>query len=122
MYPVTLYPQLSEDICQCPDLNPGDLSSFLVINPTIVHQATATLDHVMQSYFSDGIVAKSQGSTSWNSMFSILPCKDGFIQISLFYQWETLVEWLDDEGLAGDLTDKKWQEEDNERSCRRIPK
>jgi crotonobetainyl-CoA:carnitine CoA-transferase CaiB-like acyl-CoA transferase len=28
--------------------------------------------------------------------------------LSLFQQWETLVEWLDSEGMAEDLTGKKW--------------
>jgi crotonobetainyl-CoA:carnitine CoA-transferase CaiB-like acyl-CoA transferase len=27
------------------------------------------------------------------------------------YQWETLVEWLDSEGMAKDLTEKKWLDE-----------
>ena len=26
-------------------------------------------------------------------------------------QWETLVEWLDSEGLASDLTEERWQDE-----------
>jgi crotonobetainyl-CoA:carnitine CoA-transferase CaiB-like acyl-CoA transferase len=28
----------------------------------------------------------------------------------LFLHWETLVEWLDSEGMAEDLADKKWQD------------
>jgi len=28
--------------------------------------------------------------------------------LSLFQQWETLVAWLDAEGMAEDLTDEKW--------------
>ena len=44
--------------------------------------------------------------------FAIFPCKDGYILLSLFYQWETLVEWLASEGMAEDLTDKKWRDRD----------
>ena len=40
------------------------------------------------------------------------PCKDGYISLSLFYQWQTLVEWLASEGMAEDLTDEKWQDRD----------
>ena len=68
----------------------------------------ATLDHVLVRYFSEGVIAKRQGSLHWNNAFRIFPCQDGYILLSLFQQWETLVEWLDSEGMAEDLTDKKW--------------
>ena len=68
----------------------------------------ATLDHVLVRYFYEGVVAKRQGSLHWNSAFRIFPCRDGYILLSLFHQWETLVEWLEAEGMAEDLTDKKW--------------
>ncbi len=74
--------------------------------------ATATLDHVLVRYFYQGVVANRQGSLHWNSAFRIFPCKDGYILLSLFLQWETLVEWLDSEGMADDLTDKKWLDHD----------
>ncbi|MBA7507250.1 Succinyl-CoA:(R)-benzylsuccinate CoA-transferase subunit BbsE [subsurface metagenome] len=68
----------------------------------------STLDHVLVRYFYEGVVAKRQGSLHWNNAFRIFPCRDGYILLSLFQQWETLVEWLDAEGMAEDLTDKKW--------------
>ena len=68
----------------------------------------ATLDHVLVRYFYEGLVAKRQGSLHWNSAFRIFPCRDGYILLSLFLHWETLVEWLDSEGMAEDLADKKW--------------
>ncbi|MDH5695664.1 MAG: CoA transferase [Dehalococcoidia bacterium] len=72
----------------------------------------ASLDHVLVRYFYQGVVAKRQGSLHWNNAFRIFPCKDGYILLSLFQQWETLVEWLDSEGMAEDLTDKKWLDAD----------
>jgi len=66
------------------------------------------LDHVLVRYFYEGVVSKRQGSLHWNNAFRSFPCRDGYILLSLFQQWETLVEWLDSEGVAGDLTDKKW--------------
>ena len=72
----------------------------------------ATLDHVLVRYFYQGVVAKRQGSLHWNSAFRIFPCRDGYILLSLFQQWETLVEWLDSEGMAEDLTDEKWLNRD----------
>jgi crotonobetainyl-CoA:carnitine CoA-transferase CaiB-like acyl-CoA transferase len=72
--------------------------------------AAATLDHVLVRYFYQGVVAKRQGSLYWNNAFRIFPCRDGYILLSLFHQWPTLVEWLDAEGMAEDLTDGKWQD------------
>ncbi len=68
----------------------------------------ATLDHVLVGYFYEGVVARRQGSLHWNNAFRIFPCRNGYILLSLFQQWETLVEWLEAEGMAEDLTDKKW--------------
>ncbi|MFC1981360.1 CaiB/BaiF CoA transferase family protein [Chloroflexota bacterium] len=71
--------------------------------------AAATLDHVLVHYFYEGVVSQRRGSLHWNNAFRVFPCRDGYILLSLFQQWETLVEWLDAEGMAGDLTDKKWR-------------
>ena len=68
----------------------------------------ATLDHVLVRYFYQGIVAKRQGGLYWSNAFRIFPCWDGYILLSLFQQWGTLVEWLASEGMAEDLTDEKW--------------
>ena len=68
----------------------------------------ATLDHVLVRYFYEGVVARRQGSLHWNNAFRVFPCRDGYILLSLFQQWETLVEWLDAEGMAEDLIDNKW--------------
>jgi benzylsuccinate CoA-transferase BbsE subunit len=70
--------------------------------------AAAALDHVLPRYFYRGEVAKRWGSLHWNGAFRVFPAQDGYILLSLFYQWQTLVEWLDSEGMAEDLTDAKW--------------
>ncbi|MFC2008074.1 CaiB/BaiF CoA transferase family protein [Chloroflexota bacterium] len=80
------------------------------IDISVQECATATLDHVLVRYFYEGVVAKRQGSLYWNNAFRIFPCRDGYILLTLFHQWETLVEWLDAEGMAEDLTDKQWRE------------
>ena len=83
------------------------------IDISIEDCAAATLDHVLVRYFYEGVVAKRQGSLHWNNAFRIFPCRDDYILLSLFQQWETLVEWLDDEGMAQDLTDEKWLDREN---------
>jgi benzylsuccinate CoA-transferase BbsE subunit len=76
-----------------------------------LHECVASaLDHVLVRYFCQGVVAKRQGSLHWNGAFDIFPCKDGYILLSLFYQWETLVEWLASEGMAEDLINEKWRD------------
>jgi crotonobetainyl-CoA:carnitine CoA-transferase CaiB-like acyl-CoA transferase len=70
----------------------------------------SALDHVLVRYFYQGVVAKRQGSLHWNSAFRIFPAKDGYVLLSLLYQWGTLVEWLNSEGMAEDLTDEKWRD------------
>ncbi|GAI06409.1 unnamed protein product, partial [marine sediment metagenome] len=70
----------------------------------------AALDHVLVRYFYEGVVARRQGGLHWNRAFRIFPCRDGYILLSLFQQWETLVEWLTAEGMADDLTDGKWRD------------
>jgi crotonobetainyl-CoA:carnitine CoA-transferase CaiB-like acyl-CoA transferase len=76
---------------------------------------TATLEHIMVRYFTEGIIFQRQQSLHWNGGFAVLPCKDGFIHVTLFQQWETLVEWLATEGMAEDLVDEKWLDEDYRR-------
>jgi crotonobetainyl-CoA:carnitine CoA-transferase CaiB-like acyl-CoA transferase len=77
-----------------------------------LHEAmTATLEHVLVRYFYDHITAQRQGVRPGDNGFCILPCRDGFIQITIFQQWETLVGWLAASGRAGDLTEDRWQDE-----------
>ena len=76
---------------------------------------TATLEHVMLRYLSEGIIYQRQESLHWNQGFVMLPCQDGFIHVTLFQKWETLVEWLATEGMAEDLINEKWLDEDYRR-------
>jgi crotonobetainyl-CoA:carnitine CoA-transferase CaiB-like acyl-CoA transferase len=78
------------------------------IDISLLECVAATLDHVLVRYFYQGVVAKRQGSLHWNGAFRIFPCRDGYVLLSLFQHWETLVEWLESEGMAEDLTDEKW--------------
>jgi len=82
------------------------------IDISIQEAVASTLDHVMARYFYERIIPKRQGSLHWNNSFCILPCKDGYILMTLFQQWETLIEWMDSEGMAEDLTDERWDEEE----------
>jgi crotonobetainyl-CoA:carnitine CoA-transferase CaiB-like acyl-CoA transferase len=71
----------------------------------------STLEHVMVRYFHDHQIPKRTGSLSWNHEFCIVPCKDGFMLLTLLRQWDSLLEWLDSEGMADDLRDERWNDE-----------
>ncbi len=79
------------------------------IDVSIMECVAATLDHTLVRYFYEGIVSKRQGSRHWNNAFQVFRCKDGYILLSLFQHWETLVACLQSEGLAADLTGEKWR-------------
>jgi crotonobetainyl-CoA:carnitine CoA-transferase CaiB-like acyl-CoA transferase len=82
------------------------------IDISLQEAVTSTLENVLVRYFNDHMIPTRQGSLYWNNEFCIVPCKDGFIRVTLFQQWETLVAWLDSEGMAGDLIDNKWADEE----------
>ncbi|MBI2854105.1 MAG: CoA transferase [Chloroflexi bacterium] len=75
----------------------------------------ATLDHVLPRYFSHGEVSRRQGSLHWSGGFCVFPCLDGYALLSLFMNWDTLVEWLDSEGMADDLLQRRWQDPEQRR-------
>jgi crotonobetainyl-CoA:carnitine CoA-transferase CaiB-like acyl-CoA transferase len=74
----------------------------------------STLDHVMVDYFYDKTITRRQGNVYGNKGFCILPCKDGFIQITILQNWETLLELMTSEEKAEDLLEEKWKQQ----SCR----
>jgi benzylsuccinate CoA-transferase BbsE subunit len=82
------------------------------IDISLQEAVISSTEHLVLQYFYQQVIPKRQGPLHWNHLFYIFPCRDGFIQMTLTEQWETLVEWMDTEGRAEDLTDKKWQ--DNE--------
>jgi len=82
------------------------------IDISLQEAVVSTLEHVMIQYFYEKAIPKRQGCLHWNNSFCILPCKDGHILISLFQQWETLVEWMDSEGMAEDLKDERYKGEE----------
>jgi benzylsuccinate CoA-transferase BbsE subunit len=85
------------------------------IDISLQESVASTLDHVLPRYFYENIIAKRQGSLHWNNAFCILPCKDGFIHITLFQQWDILVEWLKKDAMADDLAGPEWENEEYRR-------
>ena len=74
--------------------------------------AASTMGQVMVRYFYEKVVVPRQGNLQGDGDFCILPCKDGHILLSPFHHWETLVGWMESEGMAGDLKDEKYGQEE----------
>ncbi|HUT73001.1 MAG TPA: CoA transferase [Desulfatiglandales bacterium] len=81
------------------------------IDISLQEAVASTLEHVMIRYFHDHVIAERQGNRYWNNEFCIVPCKDGFMLVTLIQHWETLVAWMDSEGMAADLMDDTWKDE-----------
>jgi crotonobetainyl-CoA:carnitine CoA-transferase CaiB-like acyl-CoA transferase len=71
----------------------------------------STLGHVMIDYFHDGRTAGGRGKDPQQEMFSILRCKDGYIQIPILRNWETLTELAVSKGKAKNPTQDRWKGE-----------
>ncbi len=82
------------------------------IDISLQEAVAATLEHVMVRYFYERAVPRRQGNLHWTNSASLLPCKDGYILLTFAREWETLVNLLDSEGMAADLKDERWREED----------
>jgi crotonobetainyl-CoA:carnitine CoA-transferase CaiB-like acyl-CoA transferase len=82
------------------------------IDISLQEAVVSTLDHVMVRYFYENTIAKRQGGVYWNYSFCVLSCKDGHILLASFQQWETLVEWMEKEGMAEDLAEEKYCQEE----------
>jgi benzylsuccinate CoA-transferase BbsE subunit len=74
--------------------------------------AVSSLENVFVKYFLEKTVATRQGKTYANHAFEIFRCRDGFILLSVLQNWETLLEWIAEDGMAGDLLQEKWKDAD----------
>lgn len=77
---------------------------------SIMECVAASLDYVLPRYFYTGVISQRQGGLHWNNAFRIFPCQDGYILLTIHHHWDTLVELMTSEGMAGDLTDEKWRD------------
>ncbi len=82
------------------------------IDISLQESVVSSLDHVMVRYFFEKTIGRRTGGLYWNHFFCIFSCKDGHILLSPFQQWETLIEWMENEGMAEDLKDEKYRQEE----------
>lgn len=82
------------------------------IDISLQEAVLSAVDHVMVRFFYEKVIARRQGGLYWNNDFCILSCKDGRILLTLSLQWDILVEWMNSEGMAGDLKEEKYREDE----------
>ena len=75
----------------------------------------ATLEHVLVRYFYDGVVPGREGPLQADGSVCLLPCKDGYLLVLPGLSWDILADWLDSEGMAGDLKEERWRREEYRR-------
>jgi len=85
------------------------------VDISLQEAVAATLEHVMVRYSYDGMVSHRQGNLHWTNSACLLPCKDGYILITFDREWDTLVELLESAGMAEDLNEERWCEQDYRR-------
>ena len=85
------------------------------IDVSLQEAVAATLEHVMVRYFYEHVVARRQGNLHWTNSACLLPCRDGYILITFNREWHTLVDLLDSEGMAADLKEDRWRQEEYRR-------
>lgn len=81
------------------------------IDISLQEAAASSLGHVLVRYFYEKLIVHRQGKLYANNFFALLPCRDGHIALTPLHNWDTLLEWLAGEGMAGDLVEEKWQDE-----------
>jgi crotonobetainyl-CoA:carnitine CoA-transferase CaiB-like acyl-CoA transferase len=80
------------------------------VDLSLQEAAASTLGDVVADYFTGDRIAGRRRDSSPDDSFSILPCKDGYLQASILRNWETLIELMNAEGKAGNLAGTKWQQ------------
>jgi crotonobetainyl-CoA:carnitine CoA-transferase CaiB-like acyl-CoA transferase len=79
------------------------------IDLSIQEAVASTLDHVLIDYFHDGTLSGRQGDDYAQEPFTVVRCKDGYIQIPILRNWDTIRELLESEGCAGSVQDDAWR-------------
>ena len=82
------------------------------IDISMQEAVAAALEHVLVQYFNEGVVACRKGSLQWNCSSDLFPCRDKFVLLTFSREWETLVELLDHQHMAADLTHAAWRDEE----------
>lgn len=74
-------------------------------------------------YLARGIIRKREGNQFDIPAQGLFQCRDGYVDSRvLFYSgnWERVVQWMDSEGMAGDLKEEQWSNPEYRRQASAI--
>jgi benzylsuccinate CoA-transferase BbsE subunit len=80
-----------------------------------MQEATASaVEHVAASFFGTGEIERRRGTLHWSRFFRIGRCRDGYVMHCTLGDWTSLVEWVNGDGkarnLTTDLTAPEWKD------------
>lgn len=80
------------------------------IDISLQEVVASSLTEVMAGYFGQNEITRRMGNIHRAEAAANFPCRDGWIFITFGSEWDTLVDWMDSEGMAGHLKDGIWQD------------
>ena len=76
-----------------------------------MQEATASaVEHVAATYFATGEIEPRRGTLHWSRFFRVGRCSDGHVMHCTLGDWTSLVEWVNGDGKAEDLTAPEWED------------
>jgi crotonobetainyl-CoA:carnitine CoA-transferase CaiB-like acyl-CoA transferase len=76
-----------------------------------MQEATASaVEHVAASYFGAGEIERRRGTLHWSRFFRVGRCRDGYVMHCSLGDWTSLIEWVNGDGKAQDLTGPEWED------------
>jgi crotonobetainyl-CoA:carnitine CoA-transferase CaiB-like acyl-CoA transferase len=78
------------------------------IDLSMQESTASAVEHVSAGYFGSGLIEPRRGSLHWSRFFRVARCRDGYIMHCTLGDWTSLIEWVNGDGKAQDLTDAEW--------------
>ena len=80
------------------------------IDLSVQEAVASTLDHVMINYFGGPGMPGSPADDAWTGSFVALPCKDGYIEVPLLRDAETILELVNSEAMPEKRLGEEWSD------------
>lgn len=78
------------------------------VDLSIQEATAAAVEHVSGSYFGDGAIEPRRGTLHWSRYFRVGHARDGHVMHCTLGDWTSLIEWVNADGKAQDLTKPEW--------------
>lgn len=78
------------------------------IDLSMQEAAVSAVEHVSANYFGAKEIEPRRGSMHWTRFFRLGRCRDGYVVHGTPGDWTSLIEWVNSDGKAQDLTAPQW--------------